>query len=272
MRICEKVFVQDTPGSVPVVAHEENCNSCGHCALVCPAGAINQANCPPEKIHPVREKLLPSYESVREMIVARRSIRTFQKRAVEREIIEKVIDAARFAPSAKNSQSTEFMVIQNKDMLHEIASATAKWLRKIAKQLKNPLIRGFYLLRGEKSVDEVSRWISQFEFMADRMEKGEDPILFGAPVLLLFHAHHSTSFAEANANLAVQNAMLIASSLGLGTFYTGYVVAASGRDKTVGRLLGLAKSHRVYGGLALGYPAITFSRWLERNPPRIRWI
>jgi nitroreductase len=65
--------------------------------------------------------------------------------------------------------------------------------------------------------------------------------------------------------------MLIASSLGLGTLYTGYVVAASGRDKTIQRLLKLPKKHKVYGGLALGYPEITFSKWIDRNPAVITW-
>jgi len=272
VRICEKVFAQEAEGSLPAVVHEEHCNSCGHCVLICPSGAITQTDCPPEKVHPVKREILPSYESMREMLVARRSIRTFQKRVVEKEIIEKVIDGARFAPSAKNTQSTRFIVIQDKTLLHALASATAEWLGRTAKQLKNPLIRTFYLLRGEKNAAEVTRWISQFELIAKRMRSGSDPILFNAPALVLFHADQSASFAEANANLAVQNATLIASSLGLGTFYTGYLVAACTREKAVHRLLKLPRNHKAYGGLALGYPEITFSKWIERNPAIITWM
>lgn len=272
VRICEKVFAQEAEGSPPAVVHEEHCNSCGHCVLLCPSGAITQTDCPPEKVHPVKREILPSYESMREIIIARRSIRTFQKRVVEKEIIEKVIDGARFAPSAKNTQSTQFIVIQDKTLLHALASTTAEWLGKTAKQLKNPLMRKLYLLRGEKNAEEVTRWISQFELIAKRMQSGSDPILFNAPVLVLFYADQSASFAEANANLAVQNATLIASSLGLGTFCTGYLVAACTRDKTVHRLLKLPRNHKVYGGLALGYPEITFSKWIERNPAIITWM
>ncbi|OPX99604.1 MAG: Ferredoxin-1 [Syntrophorhabdus sp. PtaU1.Bin002] len=272
VRICEKVFAQAVEGSPPVVVHEENCNSCGHCVLVCPAGAITQTDCPPEKVHPVRKEILPSYESMREMVVARRSIRTFKKKDVEKEMIERIIDAARFAPSAKNTQSTQFIVVQDKPLLQTLASATAEWLGKIAKQLKNPLMRKLYLLRGEKNAEEVTQWISQFELIVKRMRSGSDPILFNAPALVLFHADQSASFAEANANLAVQNATLIASSLGLGTFYTGYLVAACTRDKAARRLLKLPRNHKAYGGLALGYPEITFSKWVERNPAIITWM
>ena len=131
---------------------------------------------------------MPSYEQVREMIVARRSIRTFQERPVEKEIIEKVIDGARFAPSLKNTQSTRFTVVQDKPLLHAIASSTAEWLGKVAKRLKNPFWRKLYTLRGETDIEQVSQWINQLDLIAERMRKDIDLVLFEAPVLLLFHA------------------------------------------------------------------------------------
>jgi NAD-dependent dihydropyrimidine dehydrogenase PreA subunit len=131
--ICPKVLSWEGKGSIPVVAHEGSCNSCGHCVLICPSGAIRQIDCPPASIHPVQNHLMPSYEQVHEMIVSRRSTRTFQDRPVEKEMIEKVIDGARFAPSAKNAQGTRFMVIQDKMLLHAIASSTAAWLGTAAK-------------------------------------------------------------------------------------------------------------------------------------------
>ena len=270
-RICRKVFSQDAPGSVPVVEHEESCNSCGHCVLLCPSGAIQQAGCPSDRVHAVDDSLMPSYEQVREMIVTRRSTRTFRKRAVERGLIEKVIDGARFAPSAKNTQSTRFIVVEEKSLLRAIAEETARWLGKVGKQLRNPVLRRLYMLRGAGDSAEIMRYIRQFEFIAGEMREEKDLILFGAPVLLLFHGDRTIPFAEANANLAIQNGTFIARALGLGSFYTGYVVTACGHDKALRRLIDLPRGHRVYGGLALGYPEIEFSRWIDRNPPIIKW-
>ena len=272
VRICQKVFSQEAKDSVPIVAHEGSCNSCGHCVLVCPSGAIHQTDCPPEIVHPVRTNLLPSYEQVREMVVARRSIRTFQERPVEREIIEKVIDGARFAPSAKNSQSTRFTVVQDKALLHAIASSTAEWLGKVARRLKNPLWRKLYTLRGETDVEQVLQWIDQLGLIAEKMRKDVDLVLFEAPVLLLFHADKTIRLADVNATLALHNATMIASSLGLGSFYTGYVVTACSHDRTIPHLIELPGKQRVYGGLALGYPAIQFSRWIDRRPAQVRWL
>ena len=272
VQICQKVFSQKEKDSVPEVVHEEFCNSCGHCVIVCPHGAIRQLNSPPEGIYPVQNDLMPSYEQVREMIRTRRSTRTFQDRPVEKEIIERVIDGARFAPSAKNTQSTQFIVVQEKTLLQAIASMTAERLGRVAKRLENPLVRKLYQMRGATNAGEVSRLIGQVNLIARKMREGNDLVLFGVPVLILFHADRRIRFAEANANLAIQNATLLARSLGLGSFYTGYVVTACTNDGAIPRLVKLPDKHRVYGGLALGYPKIQFSKWIERNPPKITWM
>lgn len=271
-RICQKVFSQEVRGSVPIVTHEEFCNSCGHCVMICPAGAITQADSPPERLHPVLRHLIPPYEQVRELVAARRSTRTFQQKDVEREVIEKVIEGARFAPSAKNTQSTQLIVIQDRSILHTIAATTATWLGNTAKKLKNPVWRRLYLLRGAGNAREMTRWIGQFELIAEKMREHRDLVLFDAPVLLLFYADSRVSFAEVNASLALQNSTIVASSLGLGSFFTGYVVAACSHNRAMRQLLELPKNNKIYGGLAIGYPEIQFPQWIERGPGKIRWM
>ncbi len=269
--ICEKVFSQDEKGAVPVVAREGACNACGHCVLICPSGAVRVTSCPPGATHPIRNDLMPSYDQVREMIVARRSTRTFEDRPVEREIIERIIEGGRFAPTAKNSQSTKYLVIQDPALLRSIASRTAEWLGKMGERLKNPLWRMLYRLAGEGDAGAIAQYIEQFDHTARSMREGKDLILFKAPALLLFYADKADRFGNVNANLALQNATMIAVSLGLGSFYTGYVVTGCGYEKTIFRLLDLPRRYKIYAGLALGYPTIRFTKWIDRNPAEIAW-
>lgn len=51
------------------------------------------------------------------VIAERHSVRTFKEEAVDREIIEAIIGMAGTAPSSKNSKSSQFMVIEDKDTL-----------------------------------------------------------------------------------------------------------------------------------------------------------
>ena len=56
-----------------------------------------------------------------EAILTRRSTRKFSPDVPGRELIEKVIEAGRYAPSGGNSQTTHFLVITDAEILKELA-------------------------------------------------------------------------------------------------------------------------------------------------------
>lgn len=56
-----------------------------------------------------------------EAMLTRQSIRSFTPGAVPREIIEKIIDAARHAPTARNVQAWEFVVVTKPAMRKKLA-------------------------------------------------------------------------------------------------------------------------------------------------------
>ena len=58
-------------------------------------------------------------------IQLRRSIRVYQDREVEKEKLNKVLEAARLAPSANNRQEWKFIVVKNKDTRERIAEAAS---------------------------------------------------------------------------------------------------------------------------------------------------
>lgn len=58
-----------------------------------------------------------------EAIKKRRSVRAFKKQDVPEEIVEKLIDAARWAPSAGNIQPWEFVIIRKQNVKEDLAKA-----------------------------------------------------------------------------------------------------------------------------------------------------
>ncbi|MBU2541287.1 MAG: nitroreductase family protein [Candidatus Omnitrophica bacterium] len=54
-------------------------------------------------------------------IKKRRSIRTFESRAVSKDIIKELLDCARFAPTARNIQAWQFIVITDKQTKKKIS-------------------------------------------------------------------------------------------------------------------------------------------------------
>ena len=60
-----------------------------------------------------------------DVLRARRSVRSYQKRAVEDDRLERVLDAARIAPSAKNMQEWKFVVVRDEETRAALVEACA---------------------------------------------------------------------------------------------------------------------------------------------------
>jgi nitroreductase len=63
-----------------------------------------------------------------EAIKGRRSVRRYKPDAVPKELIEKILDAARWAPSGGNIQSWKFIVISDKHLLEMVRKVSPGYL------------------------------------------------------------------------------------------------------------------------------------------------
>jgi len=57
-----------------------------------------------------------------ELLHFRRSVRSFTQKTISKQDLEKIVDAARFASTARNVQPWEFVVITEKSLLTKLAS------------------------------------------------------------------------------------------------------------------------------------------------------
>jgi len=90
--------------------------------------------------------------------------------------------------------------------------------------------------------------------------------------VILFHGNRSAVYSNANTQLAIQNATLMATSRGIGAFYTGYVVAATKRERKIPDLINIPKDNEIHGGLALGRPRINYKKRPDKKSAKIKWI
>jgi len=66
--------------------------------------------------------LMNSYSNCIDFLLSRRSIRKFQDREVSMEIIEKILDIARYAPSAKNRQPWIFIIVRDREIIDKLSN------------------------------------------------------------------------------------------------------------------------------------------------------
>jgi len=272
------IFVQREKLTIPELVDKERCIACGHCVAICPQDAICHSAFPSTAIRAIQAEEVPTTEQVMTLLKTRRSIRAFRDKPLAKETIERIIDGARFAPSGHNSQSTEYLVVQDSAVLNQVSAMVIEYLKFEIRRFANPLFRTLALLADRELAESGLHEIPKFKRMTRLFESGADPILNGAPVLLAFHARRTVGFADVNAQLALQNASLVAHALGIGHFYTGWVLApcrapmARAWNRRIPSLIGIPPENELHGALALGYPIPRFKNMIERKPAQIKWV
>ena len=117
--------------------------------------------------------------SILEIIKKRRSIRDFQEKAIPQEVIEKLIEALIWAPSAGNLQSRKFYFVFNQEIKEKLAKASLNQMF-IAKAplvivgCLNKNIKNYYGKRGEDlyAICDVSASIENMLLLATEMNLG----------------------------------------------------------------------------------------------------
>ena len=261
VRVCPAgIMVQERKGGEVGLEHTDSCIVCGHCVDVCPTGSVIHSVFPPDKQHIIDYSMLPSPEQVMLLIKSRRSNRVLTSAAVTAEMLDRIVEAASYAPTASNSQQVSFTVITDAEKLRQISGFTIGVFDSIGKRLMNPALK--WALK--PFLKDVYALIPALRRLKHEHEAGNDPILRKATALLVFSTPPSYDFGSEDSNLAYQNASLMAQSLGVSQIYMGFVLRAvkeGGGDKFA-RITGI--DGKVNAIMALGMPAFKYAKYTDR--------
>ena len=155
-----------------------------------------------------------------DLVSRRQSVRGYRDKPVEREKIEKCLQAARLAPSACNAQPWRFVVIDSPDMKDDVAKATFSQLVPMNKFTLT--VPAFIVV-----VSEKPNLTSQIGGMIK-----------------------NNQFHLIDIGIAVEHICLAAAEQGLGTCILGWF-----DEKSVKKLLNIPRQKRVELMISIGYPA-----------------
>jgi nitroreductase len=183
----------------------------------------------------------------------RRSIRNFKTESVEKVVVEKIMDIARFAPSAVNRHALQWSILLSKDAVKKVAGLVIEFAEHMLRT-KSPLAVQFTM-----------------QAMVDSWKRGSDPICRKASGLVVAHAPKDDRMATIDAAIALSHIELIAPAFGLGACWAGYLNIAAGASPTVKEALGVPPDNASLGALMIGYPKYKMQRAPKRKAPVITW-
>ncbi len=262
-RVCPSGVFEAAPDGTIAVAAADRCISCGHCVAACPADAVHHNHFPPEKVHAADRSTLPTPDQVLLLCRIRRSNRAFTSDPVPHDQLLRIVEAAHRAPTASNRQQVSFTLVTGPAQLRLVTRYTLDTFASIARKLRHPLVRPWL----SRIMPGTYRYLPAFDRMRRAYEEhGTDGILRGATALLLIHTPGDNAFGAIDANLAYQNASLMAESMGISQFYTGFVYMAlrHGKARRLTRALGIEGT--INAGMALGMPRFLFDRYIDKKP------
>ncbi|MDN0059850.1 nitroreductase family protein [Mediterraneibacter glycyrrhizinilyticus] len=226
------------------------CIQCGHCIAVCPQAAVSIPEYDMGDVEEFdKETFAVDPEHFLRAVKFRRSVRSYREKPVEREKLERILQAGRYTPTAKNSQSCRFIVLQ--DELDEFKRLLWEEIPKLAEQMKK----------------EMPQYAMLFKFMYRRWKKDpeDDQLFFNAPSCILIASENPLDGGLAAANMET---MVVAE--GAGVLYSGYLQRIIEASSTLKEWLQIEERHLTCCML-VGYPAVTYKRTAPRKKADIIW-
>ncbi|MGH4139887.1 nitroreductase family protein [Clostridium sp.] len=242
-------FVLKMGKTVPEEVANTTCIACGHCVAICPTGAIDNKKTPLSNQVAGKEFPKLNVDQAEHFLRSRRSIRTYQDKSVSRDKLTKLVDIARLAPTGSNSQGISFVVVEDKQLVKNAVELIIEMLE------KSPLNDAY------KGLINVYR------------ETGADPILRGAPNLIMTTADKDFPIGRGNSISSLTYLELFAPSLGLGTCWAGYFeYCASLKDSPLLKLFNIPEGKTITAAVMVGYPKYNYKRLVDRNPLEVTYL
>ncbi len=154
-----------------------------------------------------------------EIIIKRRSVRAYEKEAVPNESLRQIIETARFAPSAHNTQPWRFVAVTDKQ---KVSMIFAKALGGIVSNSWGETAPAFIVACAKKS------------FLVH--------ILAGGVKRIPYH--------YLDMGTAIEHILLKAAELGLGTCWIGWF-----NERAVRSIFSIPRALEIVSLIAIGYPS-----------------
>lgn len=242
------------------------CINCGHCIAICPVAAVSLNGDTGLSLEEPDDSYFNSWGNLVKM---RRSIRHYEDRPVDKEIIDKICDTVIHSPTGTNARKTGITILDSREKITELNDIIMRHFETVTKWLFNPLTYPFFrLFIGKEKSDKVF----SYKRLIPQYFQGKNILTHDAPLLMIFHGETSASTPEQDGIIWATTAMYTAESLGIGTCFNGFLVLGINTCSKARKYLGLTKGRKVYETFTAGYGKYTYKRTVPVRDKDVTYI
>ncbi len=267
--VCKDLTLQMKNGKITIDQNPVfGCVGCAQCAAVCPEDCIEVEGrtITMDDFVPLPEaKTAANYEQLYSLLFKRRSIRDFKDKQVEQEIIDQIMKAAVTSPMGIPPSDVEVVIFRGKEKVKAFSDDFIKYLESIRWMFSKWTLPFWKPFLSHADYEMYKSFlVPLIEFVVERNKKGEDWLLYNAPLALYFYG--SPYSDRADPYIPASYAMLAAESLGLGTCMIGSIHPFLEHGGTSLK----QKYHinnRCKSGifLIIGYPKVKYHKGIKRT-------
>jgi nitroreductase len=219
-----------------------------------------------------------NWNPVEKVILERRSNRVFKKDPLPDSMIRRILEAARFAPSAGNFQPWKFLVIKSPEILAKMEADARKkaiFFMRILDYTKSKFRRIFLKPIVKLIIRLMHNLLAPPVFYAMMMiAEGKLPTFHNAPVIILIlYDKRGPGDPLVDAAIAGENIVLSAHSLGAGTCWTDFIklLLHAPRARKWKKLFGIQYPYKLLNCICLGWPKGNWDGMVPREVQPVYW-
>jgi len=273
-KVCSRKILKMSNGKVKIMGFPDwGCCQCGLCMSVCPPQSIQIAGLDYSEFATLPETEM-GFDDLEALLSARRSIRSYKDKGIDREVLDKVIRASALPPIGSPPTNTEVLVISKREHIDDLYQDTVRCWKKTMKSMKNPIYR--VVSRRVAGANQyhalTSHALPSARICCEAADSGKNIFAFDAPVIILFHGNKLGVCIVENCWLAASYACIAAHALGLGSIFSGMIPPIVNMNSDVKHKYGIPVENNVCSCLILGYPAVKFKRRIPREHKDVRYL
>lgn len=192
----------------------------------------------------------------------RRSVRKYLPQQLKDEELDVILESAIYAPTGGNDQPWHFTVIQDKEFISDMNDKAKQAI------IKNKKLVDRINAESKKIPDDLPDSLDKFAKLA---ESESFNIFYEAPTVIVVSGKKDTTSPFADCCAAIQNMLIAAESLEIGSCWIGLARFFLENPKNV-RKLNLPHNYEPYYAVTFGYKASPNRKAPQRNQNVVDYI